>query len=123
MKKLIFILISLSLLLTACGKESPPEPASFDITGTWEYTMTTEGSEDIYDSGTITFTGNPDTGEYIELNFYEIEYTGTYLVTKISVILAGDTEIQGSFTNENHMIGAWGDDDTNGRWEATRITE
>jgi len=123
MKKIIPLFIFLSLFLVACGGDKPPEPATYDISGTWEYTMTVEGSEDIYDSGTINFTGKPASGEYTEINFYEIEYTGTYLVTKISVMLNGDTEVQGSFTDPTHLIGAWGDDETNGRWAAVKIEE
>ena len=123
-KTILFLLIILALFsLVGCGKDKPLKPANFDISGSWEYTMTTEGSEDIYDSGTITFTGTPEAGEYTLLNIYEVEYTGTYKVTKISIMLSGDTEVQGSFVDANHIIGTWGDDATNGRWTAVRLTE
>lgn len=40
MKKLIPILMFLSLFLVACGRgEKTPEPATYDIRGTWEYAI------------------------------------------------------------------------------------
>lgn len=123
MKKLIPLFILFSLLLTACGGSEEMAPATYDITGTWEYTMSELDHQDtIYDTGTITFVGDLGAGEYSLINFYEIEYTGTYIVSKIQFLFTGQdgSLIQGSFTDPTHLIGGWETEETGGLWTAVK---
>lgn len=109
MKKLILFALLFTLLLTGCGDKTPP-PADYDITGTWEFRMSKHDSQDeTYDSGTITFTGEPDGGEFILVSENGLEYTGTYIVSGIafSFETGEDFIIQGSLPNENQLFGTW----------------
>lgn len=82
-----------------------------------------EGSEDINDFGTITFSGDPNAGDYIIVNSQGDEHTGTYSVSKTSVTLAGDIDIHASLSRIDRMLGAGGDDLTTIKWTATRLAE
>ena len=91
--------------LTACGGS-----ADFDIRGTWEYTMiATDGNT--YDHGTITFSGNPSKGSYLELNIYLVEYEGEYQIKGTTLTFTGDESWQGAVESANQMSGTWQHDD------------
>jgi hypothetical protein len=63
-----FILLFCALLFSACSSKEP----NFDIRGEWTYTMTsTDGN--IYDNGTIAFSGEPTHGTYRQVNIYQVE--------------------------------------------------
>jgi len=103
------------LCLTACEGR-----ADYDIRGTWEYLLVASDGNS-FDSGTITFTGSPTRGEYVELNFYQVEYRGEYRVKGISLALTGDEEWKGTLTDANTMSGEWQHaDEYSGTFTATR---
>ncbi len=124
MKKIILLLTLLALFLAGCGdKNEELYPPTYTITGEWEYTMSELDQQDTaYDSGTITFTGSASEGTYTLLNFYEIEYTGTYVVSNIAFSLEGDDGlvVQGSFPEPGHLFGTWENDETGGLWTAVQ---
>lgn len=129
MKKLPprFILIALllsSLLLSGCGaKNDELYRSTYPITGEWQYTMSAPNQQDtIYDTGTITFTGTASEGVYVLRNFYEIEYSGAYVVSNIAFSLEGEDGliVQGSFPEPGHLFGSWESDGTGGLWTAVR---
>lgn len=103
------------LLLPGCAPK-----ADFDIRGEWEYTMTATDSN-AYDMGTITFDGEAANGTYVELNFYQIEYTGEFTVNGTTLTLSGDETWQGVIADANHISGTWSHDDgASGTFTATR---
>ena len=109
MKKLIPLLILLALLIIGCGEKTPP-PATFDATGTWEFRMSERDQQDItYDTGTITFTGAPDGGEFTLISDNGLEISGIYIVSGIAFSFETDQDfvIQGSFPDEDNLFGSW----------------
>ena len=127
MKKLIplFILIALllsSLLLSGCGSKSDElYPPTYTIVGTWEYRMSELDQQDTdYDTGTITFAGTASEGTYTLINYYGVEYSGTYVVSNIAFSLEGEDGlvVQGSFPEPGALFGTWESDDTGGLWTA-----
>jgi len=126
MKKLIplFILLSILLTATACGGYEPPPPATFDVNGAWEFRMSERDQQDItYDTGTITFTGEPDGGEFTLISDNGLEIEGIYIVSGIAFSLETDQDfvIQGSFPNEDNLFGSWEvNRDIGGLWTAKR---
>ena len=128
MKKLFLLMILSILFLSGCGSKKPLT-AEYDITGTWEYTMSELDQQDtVYDTGTITFTGTPTEGTYTLVNYYEIEYSGSYIVNKVVFGLDGGEEfrVKGSFPDADHLFGTWESGDsreiggTGGLWTAVR---
>ncbi len=122
MKKWMLLLTLLSIFLSGCGSKKPLS-ADYDITGTWEYTMSELDHQDtVYDAGTITFNGTPTEGRYTLINYYEIEYGGSYIVNKVVFGLDGGEEfrVKGSFPDEDHLIGTWESDTGGGLWTAER---
>jgi len=124
MKKLIALLILLSLLLAGCGTKKAPPPATFDVTGTWEFRMSERDAQDVtYDTGTITFTGDPNGGEFTLISDNGLDISGTYIVSGIAFSFETDQEfvIQGSFPDENNLFGSWEvSRDKGGLWTASR---
>ena len=124
MKKLILLTLLLTLLLTGCGgKDDELYPPTYDITGTWTYRMSELDQQDtVYDEGTIIFSGTPTEGTYTLTNYYDIEYTGTYVVSNIAFSLYGDDGliVQGSFPEPGALFGTWEleDESTGGLWTA-----
>lgn len=110
MKKLILLLILFTLLLTGCGGDKVPPPSTFDVTGTWEFRMSEHDKQAIdYDTGTITFTGEPDGGEFTLLSDKGLEISGIYIVSGIAFSFETDQDfvIQGSFPDEDNLFGSW----------------
>ena len=93
----------------------------YDIRGTWEYTMAVSDGN-TFDSGTITFSGSPEEGTYLEINIYEVDYDGEYQVDGISLTLSGDENWQGTIEDASNMNGTWEhlDEDFSGTWTAVR---
>ncbi len=125
--KRIAIVLLLAFVLVACGgaPEAPaPLPAeapAFDITGEWAYEMLrADGSG--WDNGTITFVGSATSGEYIQINIYEIEYRGGYSVGGNALQLTGYLNWQGAFSDADTLSGTWSDEQNNetGTFTATR---
>ena len=114
-RTLLFALIILSLLLAACAPG-----ADYDIRGDWDYTMiATDGNT--YDAGTITFSGNPAQGTYLETNIYQVEYEGEFRVNGTSLQLTGDETWEGTLQDENTITGTWSHSDgASGTFTATR---
>ncbi|MCP4138897.1 MAG: hypothetical protein GY755_01145 [Chloroflexi bacterium] len=109
MKKLIPLFILFALLLTGCGEKTPP-PAEFDVTGTWEFRMSERDQQDVtYDTGTITFTGEKDGGEFTLISENGLEISGIYIVSGIAFSFETDQDfvIQGSFPDEDNLFGTW----------------
>jgi len=122
MKKTTIFLIVSAILLAGCGVQtavSTEVPPVYNILGEWEYTLTaTDGNT--YDSGKITFTGTSNQGKWTQLNFYEIEYSGTFTVTGDLVSLTGDGIWQGNITDASHMNGTWQNNEASGKWTAVK---
>ena len=119
MKKAFLLLVLLiSILLVGCGGE-PSEPALYDITGTWTYTLlSSEGNT--YDAGTITFTGKPESGTFTEINLYDIEYEGEYTVNGAAVTVTNGETWEGTFTDSDHIEGDWENEEASGTFTLVR---
>lgn len=113
--------VFLSLFLLACLLLAGCAPqADFDIRGEWDYTMTSDDGN-TYDAGTITFSGQPARGTYLQFNFYQIEYDGGYTVNGADLELTGHETWQGTITDANSMSGSWSHEDgATGVFSATR---
>jgi hypothetical protein len=98
---ILFLCLSLALILAACQT-----PSDHDIRGAWQYTLIANDGN-VYDSGTITFSGSPARGTYLQLNIYEIEYDGEYQVSGANVSLSGSETWQGAFVDANQITGTW----------------
>ena len=102
---IFFAYLIASLVLAACGGG-----ADYDIRGAWEYTMLdTDGN--VFDEGTISFSGGMTEGTYVEVNTYAIEYEGEYRVKGSSLSLTGYETWRGTIEDANTMSGAWEHDD------------
>lgn len=120
MEKIALLSILAAIILAGCqaaaGTEVPPV---YNILGEWEYTLiTTDGNT--YDSGSITFTGAADQGRWTLLNFYEVEYSGTFTVNGDAINLMGDGTWQGNITDAYHMNGTWQNNEVRGTWTAVK---
>ena len=114
--KRLFIMLFLTLLtLTACTPK-----ADMDIRGEWAYTMIdTKGKT--WDEGTITFSGSPEEGTYLQINIYEVDYEGTYTVSGNAIKLNDYESWKGEVTDANTMNGTWPQEDGGtGTFTATR---
>jgi hypothetical protein len=114
--KIIFMLVVLAaiFILSSCH----PQP-NFGIRGDWNYIMTEE-NDNTY-TGTIRFDGNTIKGTYPQVNIYEIEYEGEYVIKKNNITLGEDESWDGVFANENNISGTWQQDaEAKGSFEAIR---
>lgn len=122
MKKHTILFIVAVIFLTGCGSQSAANtevPPAYNILGEWEYTLiATDGNT--YDSGTITFTGTSSQGNWTLLNFYEIEYTGSFTVNGVVINLTGDGTWQGQIVDASHMNGTWQNNEASGKWTAVK---
>lgn len=123
MKKIRSLLVWVALLSVAgCTVNPEPAaeiPAAYDIVGTWEYILTTPDGN-VYDEGTIEFTGTSNQGDWTLLNFYDVEYAGTYTVIGDTISLVGDETWQARFADETHITGQWQNEEASGEWTATK---
>lgn len=111
------IVMMIAVLCTACGGK-----ADYDIRGTWDYTMALEDGN-IYDQGTITFTGETTKGTYVQVNIYTVEYEGEYTVKGSDLKLTGDETWQGVLTSAVEMAGTWvHEGEARGTWMAVKQT-
>lgn len=111
-KKVLWVLVLLAAIVSSCDR-----PAEYDIRGTWRYTQYhLDGLP--YDNGTITFDGAPRSGDWTLNNFYDVSYTGTYLVSGTQVVLDGDEHWNGNFMDAQHMEGTWQGAEESGTWDA-----
>jgi len=109
------ILLIACLILAGCAPKT-----DFDIRGEWEYTMTTADGN-TYDTGTITFSGEPAKGTYFEINIYQVDYKGDYTINGTSLKLTGSETWQGKVENANSINGTWSHNDgSNGKFTANR---
>jgi hypothetical protein len=119
MQKIQSVFLSLFLLTCLFLAGCAPQ-ADFDIRGEWEYTMISDDGN-TYDAGTITFSGQPTQGTYLQFNFYQIEYDGGYTVNGVGLELTGHETWQGTITDANSMSGSWAHEDgATGVFSATR---
>ena len=122
--KRIKSLLALIVLLTVVGCTAKPDkntgiPPAYNIVGEWEYTLTTPDGN-VYDDGTMDFTGDASQGNWTQLNFYEIKYEGTYTVSGDTISLAGDENWKGQLVDETHMTGQWQNNESSGEWTAVK---
>lgn len=122
MKKTAILFLVTAVFLAGCGSQtaaSTEVSPAYNILGEWEYTLiATDGNT--YDSGTITFAGASDQGTWTQLNFYEVEYTGTFTVSGNAIRLTGDATWQGQITDASHMNGTWQNNEASGEWTAVK---
>ena len=131
-KKLIsatFVSIGLLLIFACNGSSEKTEVGTlsapqYSILGTWNYTLTAEleGSSYEYDSGTIAFAGTATDGTFTQINFYELEYQGTYTVDGKNVTITGSQIWAGVFSDMTNMSGTWNsvEGKESGTWTATK---
>jgi len=119
MKRVIVLIVLLSVVGCSSKPEITVEAPLYNIAGNWEYTLTASDGN-VYDNGTIEFTGTPNQGNWTLQNFYDIEYSGTYTVSGNTVSLVGDEVRQGSFVDDTHITGEWENEEANGEWTAVR---
>lgn len=114
-RTLTLTLLLVVLLFSACQPR-----AEFDVRGGWEYVMTgTDGNT--YDAGTITFSGQPERGTYLEVNIYQVEYEGEFTVNGSTLKLTGYETWVGTITDGGTLSGTWTrEDGSNGTFTATR---
>jgi uncharacterized lipoprotein NlpE involved in copper resistance len=121
-KSTILLILAIVFSLVGCtsGQDANAESqTAFNILGEWEYTLiATDGNT--YDNGTITFKGDASRGTWTQLNFYEIEYSGTFTVKGNVITLAGDGIWQGNITDASHMSGEWQNNEASGEWTAVK---
>ena len=97
-----FVLVIVLLFqLSACASKG-----NFDIRGKWEYTMTAADGN-TYDTGTITFNGEPAKGTYHEVNIYQVNYSGEYSMNGAVLNLTGSETWKGEFVGTNSIKGIW----------------
>ncbi|MFZ5856421.1 MAG: hypothetical protein ACOYZ6_06285 [Chloroflexota bacterium] len=122
MKKTVILTIVFTIFLAGCGSQSAAGtevPPAYNILGEWEYTLiATDGNT--YDNGTITFAGTSDQGSWTQLNFYEVEYAGTFTVNGDAIRLTGDVTWMGQITDASHMNGTWQNNEASGEWTAVK---
>jgi hypothetical protein len=113
--------LTIILFLTLWISASCNAKAEYDVTGVWQYTLTDQQGN-TYDAGTIAFDGSPTKGTYIQINIYQINYSGKYEVSGSAIQLSGDETWQGTFSDANHLNGTWThkDENSSGRWTATK---
>lgn len=118
MKKRLTLIWGICLvLLVACAAK-----ADYDIRGTWNYTMIAEDGN-TYDAGSITFSGQPTKGTYLEVNIYDVTYEGTYTVNGTTLELEGFETWTGTVDDATHISGTWSHDDgVSGTWSAVKST-
>lgn len=115
------LLLTASMWLAGClsASESTAQIV-FDVRGAWEYTMTASDGN-TYDTGTMTFEGEPAKGTYLEVNIYQVEYQGEYTVSGAALQLTGQETWQGMIEDANTLTGVWSrEDGTNGTFVARR---
>jgi len=121
--KMIKYPLILAVLLSVVGcttsTDTDVETPSHHIAGSWEYTLTASDGN-VYDEGTIEFTGTSNQGKWTLLNFYDVEYDGTYTVNGNTISMAGDETWQGSFADDTHINGQWQNDEASGKWTAVK---
>ena len=111
----LFIILAAIFLISSCTPKT-----DFDLRGTWEYTMM-DTAGNTYDTGTITFDGEPYKGTYLQLNIYDVEYDGDFSVSGDQITLTGYENWKGVFNGENTFSGTWQHkNDSQGSFEAIR---
>lgn len=112
-------LFSLFLFVLLLGCVSTPGP-DFDIRGEWEYTMTDTGGN-TYDVGVITFSGEPARGTFLEVNIYQVEYAGEFVLQGTALTLTDGETWRGVVMDANTIEGTWKHDDgASGTFTASR---
>lgn len=128
MGKYLFLLI-VCIFLIGCtaedSKDESLEPPDFDLTGTWDGSMTGFPDSE-YFTIDITQSGNSIEGYYINDNFDEMTVSGTVAGDNITIILRGieypdyRATCVGTFT-EFFADGDWSDTEGYyGYWDAER---
>ncbi len=118
-KNILFIPVILLLLFSGCETSDDEESAVYDIRGTWTYAQYYAEGE-VYDAGTIVFSGDTEEGNYTGMDYYGNSFSGTYTVEGLDVHIAGSKVLTGEFNDNNNMEGTWlleGDPEA---WEAWR---
>jgi hypothetical protein len=118
------LLISLILLvvLTACGTpadtDAPTMGDVIQIVGAYDYQMIEDGTDNVYDAGSIEFKGDKS---YHLVNFYEIVYEGSYTIANGGQLTTeGGIRWEGTFEDANTLRGTWVNDESSGTWIAIR---
>jgi len=113
--RIAIFFIVLPLLVSSCAPK-----ASFDIRGEWTYTMISADGN-TYDTGAITFSGQPNKGTYLEVNIYEVEYNGGFTVNGTTLNLNDEETWIGTISDANTISGVWSHSDgVSGTFTAAR---
>jgi hypothetical protein len=104
-RRCLVLFLLLGILFTGCAPK-----ADFDIRGEWEYMMTTTDGN-TYDTGIITFSGEPAQGTFMEINIYQVEYEGEFTVNGSTLNLTGGETWNGKIMDANTIDGTWSHDD------------
>lgn len=109
------LVMIISVMFTACGRK-----ADYDVRGAWDYTMVAEDGN-IYDTGTITFSGEPGSGMFVQENIYSVLYEGEYTVKGVDIRLSGDESWEGILASATAMSGVWSHvGESKGTWTAIK---
>ena len=110
-----FLILTICFLIVSCAPS-----AESDIRSKWVYTMT-DRNGNIYADDSITFSGEPASGTYLEINIYEVEYEGEFAVNGSTIKLTGDETWDGMIIDVNTITGSWNHEDGfSGTFTATR---
>jgi hypothetical protein len=96
----LFTLI-FSLLLAGCAPK-----AEFDIRGDWNYTLTASDGN-VFDTGTMTFSGKDTAGTFVEINIYQVEYKGEFTMKGKDLQLTGEETWICTVADANSFSGTW----------------
>ena len=102
---IISFIVACLFLLASCTPQ-----ADFDIRGEWHYTMIAADGN-TYDTGTITFSGEPAKGRYLQVNIYEVEYEGEFTLNGTALKLTGYETWEGTIADANTIEGTWSQED------------
>ena len=112
MKSFVFLAL-LFLFGASCATNSGAmkEP---DIRGDWKYEYK-DMNFNVYDSGSISFSGSPVKGEYLVKNYYGYEYQGYYELKDGTYFITGSMNMELAQESKDKAQGTWKNGEDSGK--------
>lgn len=107
---------ALLVLVLLSGCTSQPPAASTSIEGRWNYTLL-DSAGNTYDQGTMDFEGDGPSGVWLQVNYYRVEYTGTYRLGDDGYEISGAETWRVRLSSEAKAQGTW----TNNQGEGGKV--